>query len=203
MAVVWLVLVGIVVFAVASVVCGLWLRHHPTKSHAERASRGLHFLFFALLNVLPLAVFISPGIFSLDAVTGLPPLTPHTAWATLGAMLAVPGLYLLTVTNKALRALGNGANAFRLTRKVVTSTIYERARNPMSLGFYLWVVAVGLMFGSATFTAIALFGIVPSHLVFLKVFEEVELPLRLSDEYRAYQARTSFLFPRGRLTRQR
>ncbi|MFN7981494.1 MAG: hypothetical protein U0Q11_06520, partial [Vicinamibacterales bacterium] len=78
MAVVWLVLVGILAFAVASVACGLWLRRHPAKSHAERASRGLHFLFFALLNVLPLAVFISPGIFTLDEA-GLPPLRPYAA----------------------------------------------------------------------------------------------------------------------------
>ena len=201
MAVIWLVLVGIAAFAVASVACGLWLRSHPTKANAERTSRLLHFLFFALLNLLPLAVFISPGIFNLDAVTGLPPLTPRAAWAALGAVLAVPGVYLLTVTNKALRALGSGANAFRLTQNVVSSTIYERTRNPMSLGFYLWVVAVGLLFGSTTFTLIALFGVVPSHVVFLRVFEEVELPLRLGDSYRAYQARTPFLLPVGRPTR--
>ena len=99
------------------------------------------------------------------------------------------------------RSLGSGANAFRLTQNVVTSTIYERTRNPMSLGFYLWVVAVGLLFGSTTFTLIALFGVVPSHVVLLRVFEEVELPLRLGDSYRAYQARTPFLLPVGRPTR--
>ena len=50
-----------------------------------------------------------------------------------GVVLAVPGLYLLAVTNRALRALGSGANAFRLTSSVVQERIYASTRNPMSL----------------------------------------------------------------------
>jgi protein-S-isoprenylcysteine O-methyltransferase Ste14 len=198
MTVVAIVLAGIIAFVTAAVALGAWLRRHPTRENAEWASRILHFLFFALLNLLPLAVFVSPGIFVLDEVAGLPPLRPRVPWALAGAVLAVPALYLLAVTNRALRALGSGANAFRLTRQVVNADVYGRTRNPMSLGFYLWITAVGLLFGSTTFTAIAVLAIVPAHLVFLRWFEEVELPLRLGPSYEIYRRRTPFLIPRLR-----
>lgn len=112
----------------------------------------MHLLFFVLQNFLPLVLVLWPGIFSLDALVGLPPLAPRWPWLVAGVALAIPGLYLLAVTNKALRALGHGANAFRLTSTVVVDRIYALSRNPMSLGFYLWLTAIGLMTGSTTFT---------------------------------------------------
>ena len=45
------------------------------------------------------------------------------------------------VTNKLLRSLGSGTNAFILTKRVVNDDIYKRTRNPMSLGFYLLALA--------------------------------------------------------------
>lgn len=189
---------GQVLFGTAALVLGSWLRANPTPANAEWSSRIMHLLFFVLQNFLPLVIVFWPGIFQLDAITGVMPLTPR--WLSLvgGVLLAVPGLYLLTVTNRALRALGNGANAFRLTSTVVQERIYASTRNPMSLGFYLWLTAVGLLAGSTTFTLLVLVAIVPAHIVFLRAFEEDELALRLGASYLEYRQRTPFLLPHFR-----
>lgn len=191
-----LCLVGVVVFAGAAVSMGAWLGRHPSRENAERSSRVIHLLFFLLLNLPPLALFVYPGITRLDGVAGLPPLEPRLVWAVAGLVLAIPGLYLLAVTNKALRKFGNGANAFRLTKQVVNADVYGMTRNPMSLGFYLWITAVGLMAGSTTFTLVALLGLIPSHLLCLVFFEARELSLRLGPSYDEYRRQTPFLFPR-------
>jgi len=191
-----LCLVGVVVFAGAAVSTGAWLSRHPSRENAEWSSRVMHLLFFLLLNLPPLALFVSPGIIRLDGLAGLPPLEPRLAFAVAGLVLGIPGLYLLAVTNKTLREFGSGANAFRLTKRVVNADVYGMTRNPMSLGFYLWMPAIGLMAGSTTFTLVALFGLIPSHLVFLVYFEARELPLRLGPAYDEYKRQTPFLIPR-------
>jgi protein-S-isoprenylcysteine O-methyltransferase Ste14 len=198
MIVLWMCVAGVVAFAGATLICGSWLQRNPSKKNAEWSSRLMHLLFFLLLNFPPALLFVYPGVTRLDAATGLAPLEPWALFAALGLVLAPPGFYLLVVTNKALRALGNGANAFRLTRHVVSADVYRRTRNPMSLGFYLWVVGIALMTGSSTFTLLALFGIVPAHLLFLLFFEARELPLRLGPPYEDYKRRTPFLLPFGR-----
>lgn len=195
MLVLLLCLAGQVVFALVALGLGAWLRRNPTTANAEWSSRVMHLLFFVLQNFLPLVLVFWPGIFSLDALVGLPPLAPGWLWLVAGVALAIPGLYLLAVTNKALRALGHGANAFRLTSTVVVDRIYALSRNPMSLGYYLWLTAIGLMTGSTTFTLLVVLAIVPAHLTFLLGFEAYELPLRLGPSYEEYRRRTPFLLP--------
>lgn len=187
---------GQVAFVVAALALGVWLRANPTKANAEWSSRVMHLLFFVLQNALPLVLVFWPGIFRLDDVTGVAPLAPRRLRLMTGVVLAIPGLYLLGVTNTALRALGHGANAFRLTSTVVVDRIYALTRNPMSLGFYLWLTAIGLMTGSTTFTLLVLLTIVPAHLLFLAWFGSCELPLRLGPSYEEHRRRTPFLLPR-------
>jgi hypothetical protein len=118
MTIVFICLTAVGVFVLATLALGAWLRLNPSVAHAEQSSRVIHLLFFVCLNFAPLLVFLSPGITRLDAVLGLPPLWPRLLWAFAGAVLLLPGVYLLATTNKALRALGHGANAFRLTKRV-------------------------------------------------------------------------------------
>jgi protein-S-isoprenylcysteine O-methyltransferase Ste14 len=106
------------------------------------------------------------------------------------------GLYLLFVSNVALHRLGNGANAFRLTTRLVATDIYQRTRNPMSLGYYLSCLAIGLLAGSTTVTVGALIAIIPAHLLFLIYFEELELELRLGQAYLDYKQSVPFMVPK-------
>lgn len=189
-------LVGLLAFGLGVTVLGLWLRTNQSKANAENSSRVLHFLFFAGLVLPPMISFFYPGVTHLDGFVGFKPLTPKPLFMIVGMVLMVPGLYFLIVSNRLLRAIGSGANAFRLTRKIVENDVYKRTRNPMSLGFYLFALALGLISGSTLFTLAVLFGLIPVHIYFLKFFEELELELRFGDPYNEYKRKTPFLVPR-------
>ncbi len=139
---------------------------------------------------------VPSGLTHFDELVGWEPLPWRPVFFVLGIVLAVPGLYLLVVTNKLLRALGSGTNAFRLTKRMVADDIYQRTRNPMSLGFYLVALASALMLGSTFLTVAVLVGLIPAHLLFIKYFEEEELRLRFGETYEEYKRNVPFLLPR-------
>ncbi len=191
----YLILVGLLFFAVGVGVLGGWLRRHPSKDNAEKSSRVMHFLFFAGLGIPLFIGAFYPGFTHFDELAGLRPLPWRTFFLVLGIILAIPGLYFLAITNKLLRALGSGANAFRLTKRIVAEDVYKHTRNPMSLGYYLFSLAVGLCSGSTFITLIVLLGFIPAHIFFLKFFEELELELRFGESYLEYKKSVPFVIP--------
>ena len=195
MMVLFLALVGLITFTLGAGILGVWLRKNPSKTNAEKSSRIMHFLFFAGLGAPVFVSLFYPGITYLDPLVGLVPLPWKSVFLVAGIILILPGLYFFTVSNKLLRALGSGANAFRLTKQIVETDIYKYTRNPMSLGYYLGALGLGFISGSTLFTLYVLLGIIPAHLFFLKFFEEFELELRLGESYKAYKQKTSFLIP--------
>jgi protein-S-isoprenylcysteine O-methyltransferase Ste14 len=193
---VYYVILGAIAFFIAALVLGIWLRAHRTKADAERSSRVMHFFFFAGLVAPPIVGIVHPGLTRFDALLGLPSLPFKPFTLALGILLAIPGLYFLAVTNKLLRALGSGTNAFILTKKIVNDDIYKRTRNPMSLGFYLFALALAFA-SSSTFVLLAVsLGLIPAHIFFLKHFEELELELRFGESYLEYKKSVPFLIPK-------
>ncbi|MEW6029507.1 MAG: methyltransferase family protein [Chloroflexota bacterium] len=195
---VYYTLIGIVSFFIAALVLGMWLRAHRTKANAERSSRVMHFFFFVGLVAPPLIAIFYPGLTRFDALLGLPSLPFKPFFLALGILLAIPGLYFLAVTNKLLRALGSGTNAFILTKKIVNDDIYKRTRNPMSLGFYLSALALAFASSSTFVLLAASLGLIPAHIFFLKYFEELELELRFGEAYLEYKKTVPFLIPKFR-----
>jgi len=193
---VYYTLIGIATFFIAALVLGAWLRGHRTKENAERSSRVMHFLFFAGLVAPPLIAIFYPGLTRFDALLGLPSLPFKPFFLALGILLAIPGLYFLAITNKLLRSLGSGTNAFILTKKIVDDDIYKRTRNPMSLGFYLFALALAFASSSTFVLLAASLGLIPAHIFFLKYFEEVELELRFGVSYLEYKKNIPFLIPK-------
>ena len=191
----YLILFGLLVFAAGAWILGAWLRGHRSKENAEKTSRIMHFLFFAGMVAPPLIGMFYPGFTHFDELLGLKPLPSKTIFLALAIILAIPGLYFLGITNKLLRALGSGANAFRLTKRIVAEDIYKRTRNPMSLGFYLFTLAVAFASGSTFITLVVLLGLIPAHLFFLKYFEQLELELRFGESYLEYKESVPFLIP--------
>jgi protein-S-isoprenylcysteine O-methyltransferase Ste14 len=196
MAVLFLGLIGILAFVSGTVILGIWLRQHPSKENAENSSRIMHFLFFAGLGTPFVISVFYPGLTHLDELVGLPSLPWQPFFLIAGIFLAFPGLYFMGVSNKSLRALGSGANAFRLTVRVVEQDVYKITRNPMSLGYYCCALCIGFISGSSLLTLYMLFGIIPAHVFFLKFFEELELELRLGESYKQYKQKVPFLFPK-------
>jgi protein-S-isoprenylcysteine O-methyltransferase Ste14 len=195
MIVLYLGLFGLVAFVLGVGILGLWLRKHPSKVNAEESSRIMHFLFFAGLGAPILISIFYPGLTHLDELVGLPPLPARPFFLIAGIVLAIPGLYFLGISNRSLRALGSGANAFRLTKHIVGADIYRYTRNPMSLGYYLFALGLAFISGSTLLTLYVLLGLIPAHLFFLKYFEELELELRFGEPYKEYKQKTPFLIP--------
>ena len=196
MVAIYLGLVGLIAFVLCVAALGILLRRRSTKENAEKYSRVIHFLFFAGLGTPFLVAFFSPGLRHLDQLVGLGPLPYPALFLILGILLALPGLYLMARSNVSLRASGSGANAFRLTKRIVEKDIYQYTRNPMSLGYYLIGLSIAFLSGSTLLTLYVLLGIIPTHLFALKFFEELELELRFGDSYEAYKKKIPFLFPR-------
>lgn len=192
----YLAFLGILAFTVGVWILGLWLRKHPSKVNAEKSSRIVHFLFFAALGAPFLILLFYPGLTQLDELVGLNPLPFKPLFLIIGVVLAMPGLYLLGISNKLVRTQGGGANAFRLTRQIVEGNIYRYTRNPMSLGYYLFALSVGFISGSTLLTFGVLLGLIPAHIFFLKYFEELELELRFGESYKEYKQKVPFLIPK-------
>jgi protein-S-isoprenylcysteine O-methyltransferase Ste14 len=95
-----------------------------------------------------------------------------------------------------LRSIGKGTNAFVLTKRVVNDDVYKMTRNPMSLGFYLLSLGAAFISGSTFATLAVVLGIIPSHVLFIKYFEEKELELRFGEAYLEYKKNVPFLIPR-------
>ena len=196
MFVLYLGLAGLLAFVLGVAVLGVWLRKNPAKENAEKSSRVMHFLFFAGLVAPGSIMLFYPGLTHLDGLIGMQPLPWKPFFLVLGILLGIPGLYFLAISNKSLRALGSGANAFRLTKQVVETDVYRRTRNPMSFGYYLGGIALGFVSGSRLLTLVVLLGVIPAHLFFLKFFEELELELRFGETYKEYKGKVPFLFPK-------
>ncbi len=192
---IYMTLLGLFFFVTGVVILGAWLRKNKTKENAEKSSRIMHFLFFAGMVAPPIIGVFYPGLTRFDELAGLKSLPWKPFFLVLGIILAIPGLYFMGVTNKLLRALGRGANAFRLTKNIVVDDIYKRTRNPMSLGFYLCALAFGFGSGSTFITVVVVLGLIPAHIFFLIYFEELELELRFGESYLEYKQNVPFLIP--------
>ena len=190
------VIVGSIAMAGGAILLGTWMRRNPSKENAEVASRVMHFLFFAGQIFPPIVGLFYPGFANFDKIVGFEPLPFRSGFLVLGILLFIPGFYFMAVTNRLLRSLGNGANAFVLTQRVVSEDVYKRTRNPMSLGFYLLLIATGFVAGTTFGILVAMFGIIPSHLLFIKYFEEKELELRFGESYLEYKKTVPFLIPK-------
>jgi len=192
---------GVVAFLAGSAGLGRRLERVKTDRAARSYSRVSHALFWLCLIAPGLVGFVSPGLTHYDEVLGVPPLPARPVTLIVGGVLVAAGLWLMAAANHALAKLGGGRAAFLLTERVVSEGIYRRTRNPMSLGFYMACVGVGLAAGSTVLTLGALGLIVPAHVFNLRYFEERELALRYGNSYLQYKADTPFLFPeilRGR-----
>jgi len=192
----YLAFAGLLIFTFGVWIAGFWLRRHPSKVNAEKSSRIVHFLFFAGLGTPFLVMLFSPGLTYVDELIGLKSLPFKPVFLVVGIVLAALGLYLLGISNKLVRTQGGGANAFRLTKRVVEGDIYKHTRNPMSLGYYLFALSLGFISGSTLLMLSVLLGLIPSHIFFLKYFEELELGLRFGDSYKEYKQKVPFLIPK-------
>lgn len=187
---------GACTFVGGTYALGRSIRKNPEREFAERRSRSGHLLIYACL-VFPatLGIFY-PGLTRLDGVIGIGRLPFRNIVLPLGYLLLFAGLSLMYAAYLGLTYRGQGAPAFKLTKKLVVGGIHRRTRNPMSLGFYLTCLGVSLAAGSTYCTLGTLLVLVPAHLFYLKYIEERELEIRFGETYRAYRQNVPFMIPK-------
>ena len=188
--------VGIAAFFVNTLIVSRSLRRNPTAEAAQRLSRVSHAFFWVGMVVPEYVGVVWPGLTHFDELIGLPPLpAPILRWLVGVPLIAVGG-YLTAVSIRALKQQGEGMMAFKLTRRVVETQVYERMRNPMSLGEYLQAIGVSLLVGSSYLLLLFVLLYIPAHAFNLTYFEEQELRARYGPSYDEYRRRVPFLIPR-------
>lgn len=191
-----LMCIGGFIFLVGTIILGIRVRKYPTKEVAEISSRISHsFYWFGLVLPGIIALFY-PGLTMFDKILRIKPLPFYSAFLILGIIFLTIGIYFTVVSSKALRDLGKGAAAFKLTRQLVEHNIYNKVRNPMSLGYYLSCLGISMIAGSTFLTLGTLFLLIPTHAFNLKYFEEVELEIRYGESYKQYKQNVPFIIPK-------
>ena len=80
--------------------------------------------------------------------------------------------------------------------KLVTTGPYARARNPMLTGLFIFLLGLGILFGSISLIFIFTPLFVLLNVLELRAIEEPELEKRLGTEYIEYKKRTPMFIPR-------
>lgn len=160
----------------------------PTQARMRAVTTGVHFgLLMFLGTAIAVAVITAP-----DWRGWVIPLDRRFS----AVLMAITGaIAFSTVMALALRGLG-APFAVALTRQVVIDWLYAWTRNPMVLFTLAFLVALGLWYQSTLFVLWVMAWLYPAFVVFLKVYEERELEIRLGQEYLDYKARTPFMWPR-------
>ncbi len=190
---IYLQVIGCGVFAMSAFVLGAWLRRQPSKKAAEIATRIMHF-FVIFAWIIPMSAGLTL-LTQYDEMLSIPSLPFHTVSLAFGMVMMLIGFGFFAISIVVLFDYGEGLFAFELTKKLAAKDIYERTRNPMSLGFYLMCIGMGLFAGSTFFTLWSLLAFIPAHVFFLKYFEESELEIRFGQSYVEYKKRVPFLIP--------
>jgi protein-S-isoprenylcysteine O-methyltransferase Ste14 len=108
---------------------------------------------------------------------------------TVPTVLRYTGLALFVVGVSLFLFAHRGMGRLKGEDKLVTTGIFSKLRNPMYLGFMVWVVGFPLFMQSMLTLASAILWIL--HFFFWKVLEEKELAKKFS-EYSDYKKKTWF-----------
>ena len=198
MRMIYIQIIGCAFFFLSTIVLGIFLRKYPLKKVREATTMALHFIAVVAFFLPVLIGIFYPGLTKYDELLGIQSLPYRPLGVALGVIFIPVGIFFVVFSNLALIEKGHGQAAFFLTKDVVNRYVYKLTRNPMSLGFYAGCLAFGLLAGSTYFTLWLLIEVIPTHIFYLKFFEEKELELRFGNLYMEYRKKVPFLIPNFR-----
>lgn len=160
-------------------------------------------LFFYLL------VFIAMPFFTyyfggwLDGVLGFQKFPPFPVNLLVGIAVLLFGLLMGIKSTRLLFFFGKGLPWGEVDKRdqskaLVTTGLYALCRNPMTLGYTLLPLGMGIMFQSPTMELIVPAAVLLVTASIIKLREEPRLESRFGEEYLEYKRRTPFLIPRPR-----
>lgn len=185
-----------------SIGLGILFKKYPSKSFAELSTPIIHVIFVIMYGI-PLYSFykqlIRNGFTQYDKILGIPLLPFHSSLHLVGTVTLLLGIFICLISILTLFDSGRGLPGIVLSEKLAAKGIYSLTRNPMSLGFYSVLISIGLRSGSTFVTVWSLLVIIPTHVCFLKFFEERELTLRFGQPYLEYREKVPFIIPNFRI----
>jgi len=203
MLMIYIQVIGCGIGVIGAFVLGLLLRKYPTDKVRKITTMIMHFIFLVCWLIPVVAGLFYTCFASYDELLSIPSLPFKGLSVLFGSLMLLLSFILIALSNLALLEYGHGTAAFVLTKNVVENYVFKLTRNPMSLGAYLGCLGFGLLLSSTYFTLWVLIEAIPSHIFFLKFFEEKELELRFGQSYLEYKKRVPFLIPNIRNVAER
>ena len=156
-------------------------------------------LFFATFVV---GLFIVLPLW-LDKFSGFPRLLSTPLSIAVSAPILAIGLFLMLWSVAHFAKARGTPVPLNPPPKLITTGPYDYARNPMLTGLFIFLLGLGILFGSISLVFIFTPLFVLLNVLELRAIEEPELEKRLGTEYIEYKKRTPMFIPRlnGRVFR--
>lgn len=164
---------------------GRWLLdRRPTIQRAAALTLVVHCLEMILLGCAVIVAFRLTQACPIARI-------PFPREISLPAVQITGALALLTMVNLAIGGLGLPFAAMP-TRRVASGWLYARCRNPMGLFGLLCCIAGAVWLQSLHALLWTILWLAPAWILFVRLYEERELEIRLGEAYLRYKARTPF-----------
>jgi protein-S-isoprenylcysteine O-methyltransferase Ste14 len=174
----------------------------PRRLRLEPALRWKHLLpYLSIFIIAPVCTYVCGRW--LDAIAGFPAFPPAPLNVFFGISVFGLGLSIGIKSTRELYLRGHGLpwgelNGSSRSKELVTNGVYASCRNPMSLGYSMLPVGMGLTCRSLGMAFLIPVVILTVLVLYLKLWEEPNLEMRFGEAYRAYKRKTPFLIPRWR-----
>jgi protein-S-isoprenylcysteine O-methyltransferase Ste14 len=164
---------------------GRWLLdRRPTAERATLLTIPIHYLEMILLGCDLIVAFRFTQAHPIAAIP-----FPRAISFPLLRLLSV--LATFTVLNLAIGGLGLPFAAV-LSKKLATTWLYARCRNPMLLSCLLFFVVGAVWLQSLHALLWTILWLTPAWILYIRLYEERELELRFGESYLRYKAQTPF-----------
>lgn len=164
---------------------GRWLLDcHPTTERATLLTIPIHYLEMILLGCALIVAFRFTQAYPIAPI----PL-PRAISFPLLQLLGV--LAMFTVLNLAIGGFGLPFAA-ALSKKLATTWLYARCRNPMLLCCLLFFIVGAVWLQSLHAVLWTILWLTPAWILYVRLYEERELELRFGESYLRYKAQTPF-----------
>jgi protein-S-isoprenylcysteine O-methyltransferase Ste14 len=164
---------------------GRWLlNRRPTTERAALLTIPVHYLEMILLGCPLIVAFHFTQAYPIASI-------PFPRAISFPALRVLGVLATLTVLNLAIGGLGLPFAAVP-SKKLATSWLYARCRNPMGLFSLLFFIDGALWLQSLHAALWTTLWLTPAWILFVRLYEERELEIRFGESYLRYKAQTPF-----------
>jgi len=122
----------------------------------------------------------------------------ESSWWTLALSIIILVLGWLICMWTALAFLRNRGTPvpFNPPPKLITTGLYRNSRNPMLLGLFIFLLGLGLLFGSLSLIFVFTPIFILINVLYLKAIEEKEMEKKFGKQYLEYKKKVPMFFPK-------